>query len=89
MMVKNEEGLGFVRDDHHPLDDIVFTVGGAYEALDIDTKRAIDMGTMLPLKIHQRGEGSIKPGRYGFVSKFGTEECMIDFLKTFAGGKEK
>ena len=39
----------------HPLADRAFTVGGEYEALDLDAKRAIDVGTRLPLKIHERG----------------------------------
>ena len=59
-------------------------VGGSYEALELDTKRAIDMGTRMPLKIHKRGEGAVKTGRHGFFPKVGTEECMMDFLKSFA-----
>ena len=47
-----------------------------------------DMGTRLPLKIHRRGEGAVKPGRHGFVPKIGTEERMMDFVKRFAGGKK-
>ena len=47
------------------------------------------MGTRLALKIHERGEGAVKPGRHGFVPKVGTEERMMDLLKRFAGGKKK
>ena len=55
--MKSEEGkeeLGVVCDDHHLLADIFFTVGGAYEALKFYIKRAIDMGTRMTLKIHER-----------------------------------
>ena len=61
---------------------------GAYEALGFDTKSAINMGTRLPLKIHEREEGDAKPVRHGFVPKVGTEGCMVDFLKRFAGEKK-
>ena len=67
-----EEGLGVVHNDHHSLADRVFTVGGAYEALNIDAKRTIDMVTRLDLKINKRGEGAVKPGRHTFVPKVGT-----------------
>ena len=49
---EGEEGLGVVRDDHHPLADRVFTVGGADKYLELDSKRAINMRTMLALKTH-------------------------------------
>ena len=61
-------------------------VGGAYEALEINSKRAIDMGTRLDLNIHKRGEGSIKPVRNVFVPKVGMEERIMEFLKRYAGG---
>ena len=70
---EGEEGLGVVQDDHHPLVDRVFTVGGAYGYLDINAKHAINMETRLSLKINDRGEGSVKPGRHVFVPKVGTE----------------
>ena len=35
----------------------VFTIGGAYEAGELDAKRAIDMGTRLALQININGEG--------------------------------
>ena len=67
--------------DHHPLSDRVFAVGGAYEALKLAVQNAIDMETRLPFKIHERGEGAVKPGRHVFVPKVGTEERMMYFLK--------
>ena len=88
MVGEGEEVLGVVRDYHHPLANKVFTMGGAYEALDIDAKHAIDMGTRLALKIHERGEISVKPGRHVFIPKFGTEEHIIRFLKRYVGGKK-
>ena len=60
-------------------------MGGAYEALDINVKRFINMETGLPLKIHKRGEGAVKPGRHRFVPKVGTEEGIMDSLKGYAG----
>ena len=63
-------------------------VGGSYEALKLDVKRAIEMVTRLPLKIYEKGEGDVKLGRYGFVPKVSTEERMMDFLKRFVGGKK-
>ena len=84
---EGEDGFGVVRDDHHPLSDRFFTVGGAYKAFKIDAKRVIDMVNRLPLKIHERGEGASKPGRHGFVPKVRTEERMMGFLKRFTGGK--
>ena len=63
-------------------------MGGAYEALELEAKRAIDMGTRLALKIHKRGGGAVKPGRHVFVLKVRTEEHMMDFIKSFTGGKK-
>ena len=57
-----------------------------YEALEIDVKCTIDMGTRLALKIHERGEGAVKPGRQVFVPKVGAEEHIMDFIKRYAGG---
>ena len=59
--------------------------GWAYEAINLDDKRAIDMGTMLYLKTHERGEGAVKPGRHVFIPKVGTEERIMDFLKRYVG----
>ena len=83
---EGEEGLGVVPDDHHPLAVKFVTVGGKYEALELDAKRAIDMGNILTLKIHERGEGAVNPGRHGFSPKVGMEERIMDFLKRYAGG---
>ena len=83
MVGECKEGLGVVSNDHHPLVDRVLTVGVAYEALDLDAKRAIDMGNRLDLKIHKRGEGAAKSGRRGFVPKVGTEERIMEFLKRY------
>ena len=64
-------------------------MGGANKALNIDVKHAIGMGTRPTLKIHERWEGSIKPGRHGFIPKARTEDCIMEFLKRFAWGKKK
>ena len=63
-------------------------VGGSYKALELDVKRAIDMGTRLALKIHEGGEGSAKPGRHVFVPKVGAEEHMMDFIKRYVEGNK-
>ena len=60
---------------------------GAYEAIELDVKHAIDTRTRLTLKIHDRREGVVKPGRTGFGPKVGTKERIMEFLKRFAGGK--
>ena len=52
-------------------------MGGAYKVLELNSKRAVDMGTRLDLKIHERGEGAAKYGRRGFVPKVGTEERIM------------
>ena len=54
--------------------------------LEIDAKRAINMGTRLTLKIHERVEGAVTSGRHRFVLKVGTEERMMEFLNRFVGG---
>merc|ERR1712232_1252297 len=48
----------------------IYTIGGAYEALELDAKRAIDMGTRLALKID---DASVIPGKHKFESGKGTE----------------
>ena len=63
-------------------------MGGSYEALELDANRAIDVGTRLALKIHERGEGAVKPGRHIFVLKVRTEERIMDFLKRYVGGEK-
>jgi 2,4-dienoyl-CoA reductase (NADPH2) len=58
----------------------VYTIGGAYKAGELDAKRAIDMGTRLALKIHEK---DVTPGNHVFQSLPGVEEKMFDFLKRF------
>jgi 2,4-dienoyl-CoA reductase (NADPH2) len=58
----------------------VYTIGGAYQAGELDAKRAIDMGTRLALKIHEK---DVSPGAHDFQSPVGVEEKMFDFLKRF------
>merc|ERR1719201_779132 len=41
----------------------IYSIGGAYEALELDAKRAIDMGTRLALKIADK---SVIPGKHNF-----------------------
>lgn len=55
----------------------LYTIGGAYEAGELDAKRAIDMGTRLALKIH---EDSVIPGQHNFQAGKGPEEAMIGFF---------
>ena len=40
----------------------------------------------MSLKIHDRGEVDLKPGRHVFVPKVETEERIMDFLNKYAGG---
>ena len=63
-------------------------MGVAYEALEIGSKHAIDVGTRLALKIHERGGEAVKPGRHVFVLKVGTKDCIMDFLKRYVGGEK-
>lgn len=63
-----------------PLEDKVFTIGGAYEAGELDAKRAIDMGTRLALKIH---EETTIPGQHKFEAPMGEEEKMFHVMKRF------
>jgi len=58
----------------------VYTIGGAYMAGELDAKRAIDMGTRLALKIHEK---DVTPGNHVFQSPPGVEEKMFNFLKRF------
>jgi 2,4-dienoyl-CoA reductase (NADPH2) len=58
----------------------VYTIGGAYQAGELDAKRAIDMGTRLALKIH---EPEVVPGKHVFSSGRGIEEEMYTLLKRF------
>jgi len=57
----------------------VFTIGGAYEALELDAKRAIDMGTRLALKL---SDDSVVPGEHRFQASAGPEEKLFDLLSS-------
>jgi len=52
----------------------VFTIGGAYEAGELDAKRAIDMGTRLALKIK---DDEVVPGKHAFHADVGAEEILF------------
>ena len=66
-----------------------FSWGGDHRRpLELNSKRAIGMGTRLALNIHERGDEYVKPGRHVFIPKFGTEERIMDFLKRYVGGKK-
>jgi 2,4-dienoyl-CoA reductase (NADPH2) len=56
----------------------VFTIGGAYEASELDAKRAIDMGTRLALKIDDE---TVVPGKHKFQADTGAEEKMFNTMK--------
>jgi len=58
----------------------VYTIGGAYEALELDAKRAIDMGTRLALKIQ---DPAVVPGKHEFQSGTGPEEKLFGLLNRF------
>ena len=60
------------------LHDKVYPIGGAYQAGELDAKRAIDMGTRLAHKIHLN---DVTPGSHVFHSSVGTEEKLFRFLK--------
>lgn len=56
----------------------VYTIGGAYEALELDAKFAIDMGTRLALKISDK---SVLPGNHKFQAGTGPEEKLFGLLQ--------
>lgn len=60
----------------------VFTIGGAYEASELDAKRAIDMGTRLALKIDEDG---VVPGKHVFHADIGAEEKLFKTMKKIIG----
>lgn len=62
------------------LEDKVFVIGGAYEAGELDAKRAIDMGTRLAVKIH---DSHVIPGKHKFEAPMGAEEKLQHTLKRF------
>jgi len=55
----------------------VFTIGGAYEAGELDAKRAIDMGTRLALRIK---DDDVVPGKHAFQADIGAEEKLYDTM---------
>lgn len=63
--------------DHVDLASRVFTIGGAYEALELDAKRAIDMGTRLALRI----KDNVVPGSHKFQSGDGPEAKLFGLLQ--------
>mmetsp|Transcript_21227 Transcript_21227/g.42062 ORF Transcript_21227/g.42062 Transcript_21227/m.42062 type:complete len:814 (+) Transcript_21227:414-2855(+) len=67
-------------DSGSDLAEKVFTIGGAYEASELDAKRAIDMGTRLALKID---DDSVVPGEHKFQADVGAEEKLFNAMKKF------
>ena len=63
------------------LEDKVYTIGGAFQAGELDAKRAIDMGTRLAMEIHN---DAIVPGKHKLEAPFGAEEKMFKFLQKWA-----
>ena len=59
----------------------VFTIGGAFEAGELDAKRAIDMATRLAVRIH---EDEVIPGHHKFESPMGAEEKVVRLLKKYS-----
>jgi 2,4-dienoyl-CoA reductase (NADPH2) len=59
----------------------VFTIGGAYEAGELDAKRAIDMGTRLALKI----KDDVVPGMHAFHADIGAEEILFKKMNSLMG----
>ena len=60
----------------------VFTIGGAYEAGELDAKRAIDMGTRLALKIK---DNEVVPGKHNFSADIGAEEILLKKMNSLMG----
>jgi len=58
----------------------VYTIGGAFEAGELDAKRAIDMGTRLALRIH---EADVVPGKHKFQSPKSSEEKLFEAMRKF------
>ena len=50
--------------------------------------RAVDMGTRLALKIHDRGEGAVKSGRNGFIPKVVIGGAHDGLSSEVRGGKK-
>lgn len=60
------------------VEDKVYVIGGAYEAGELDAKKAIDMGTRLAVKIH---DDHVIPGKHKFEAPMGAEEKLQQVLK--------
>ena len=60
------------------LEDKVYVIGGAFEAGELDAKKAIDMGTRLAVKIHDE---RVIPGKHKFEAPMGAEEKLQQVLK--------
>jgi len=58
----------------------IYSIGGAYEALELDAKRAIDMGTRLALKI---ANTSVIPGKHVFEPISSTGQRVSHFINMF------
>jgi len=62
-------------------DKDIFTIGGAFEANELDAKRAIDMGTRLALKIDEK---SLRQDFYDPDSAVSPEEKIFKLFKRFS-----
>lgn len=63
----------------------VYTIGGAYEAGELDAKRAIDMGTRLALKIKN---DEVVPGKHSFTADIGAEEILYKKMMSMIGNPD-
>jgi 2,4-dienoyl-CoA reductase (NADPH2) len=61
-------------------DSKVYTIGGAFQAGELDAKRAIDNATRLAFRIHEK---DVVPGRHIFESPVGPEEALTGLLLRF------
>jgi len=64
----------------------VFTIDGAYEAGELDAKRAIDMGTRLALRIK---DDTVAPGQHVFNADIGAEEKFYKTMMKTALAQKK
>jgi len=78
---EKQNALEIASENVEVLHDKVYAIGGAYQAGELDAKRAIDMGTRLAYRIHQ---DEVKPGNHAFQSSVGPEEKLFRLLKRFA-----
>ena len=62
--------------DCHVLAQRLHTIGGAYEAGELDAKKAINMGTRLALQIHKE----VAPGGLDLEGEAGAEEVLTRML---------